>query len=170
MARRQRRGADDTEFQDPLSNYDGPEYADALERDLVEAKLSDLKIRPVTLMHRDVTVAEALAKMVELNIGCVMVTEGESGAEKLAGIFSERDIMDKVAPDYAAAADQPLHAYMSEAPVSVYETDSPAKALNVMATGGFRHVPVLDVDDRPVGILGPRRVTDFLRRHVDEAG
>ena len=50
-------------------------------------------------------------------------------------------------------------------PVVVYSTDVPAKAINLMTTSGFRHIPVLDVDDKLVGVLGPRRLTRYLNKH-----
>jgi CBS domain-containing protein len=49
--------------------------------------------------------------------------------------------------------------------VFAYETDSAGAALSVMAVSGFRHVPVLDVDDKIVGIVSPPRVTAFLQQH-----
>ncbi len=41
-------------------------------------------------------------------------------------------------------------------------TDSSAAVLNVMAISGFRHVPVLSLDGKIVGIATPQRVTSFL--------
>jgi hypothetical protein len=36
-----------------------------------------------------------------------------------------------------------------------------------MAVSGFRHVPVLDTDDKIVGIVSPPRVTAFLKAHFE---
>ena len=46
------------------------------------------------------------------------------------------------------------------------EVHNAAKAINVMAVGGFRRVPVLSVDDRVIGIIGPKRTVGFLRDYI----
>jgi len=56
---------------------------------------------------------------------------------------------------------------MTHSVMTAYTADSPGKAMNLMAIGGFRHVPILDVDDKVVGILGPRRVSEFLHAHLE---
>ena len=44
---------------------------------------------------------------------------------------------------------------------------SSAAVLSVMAATGCRHVPVVDLDEKLVGIVGPLRVTTFLQDHYD---
>jgi len=68
-----------------------------------------------------------------------------------------------VALEYDQVKDRPVRDFMTTDPVYVYETDSSAAALTVMAVLVFRHVPVLDLDDNVVGIISPQRVTGFLR-------
>jgi hypothetical protein len=36
----------------------------------------------------------------------------------------------------------------------------------VLAVQGYRHVPVLDVDDEVVGIASPNRILDFLQKQL----
>ena len=55
---------------------------------------------------------------------------------------------------------------MSENPLYVYESDSAGSALCVMAVRGFRHAPVLDLEDKVVGIVSPERVASFLTKHL----
>jgi len=55
---------------------------------------------------------------------------------------------------------------MTANPLVVHETDSPGTALNLMAVQSFRHVPILSVDKKVVGIIGPRRLTDYLQKQV----
>lgn len=158
---RKRNPVEPGEFEDPLSNYDSPRYADELERVLCESEVSQMPMIPVASVGRDARVQDALDLMAKFECSCVVVLD----AGKTVGIFSARDVLNKVA-DNSAARTQPITAYMTPNPRTVYATDCPAKALNLMAVGGFRHIPVLDVDDNIVGILGPRRVTDFLESHL----
>ena len=55
---------------------------------------------------------------------------------------------------------------MTEEPVYVYRSDPVAAAICVMAVSGYRHVPVVDPDLRPVGIVSPQRVLDFVARRA----
>jgi CBS-domain-containing membrane protein len=163
MMRRRRRHAPPGEYSDPLSNYDPPEYEDDLERSLCEQPITGLQTAPFDTISPQTAMADAVRQMVELDIACLMVAEGD----RLVGVLSERDVLTKAAEDWERFKQLPVAEVMTPDPVSVYETDSPAKALNIMAVGSFRHVPILDVDERVVGIVGPRRVTRFLRGYFE---
>ena len=154
------------EFKDPLSNYDQPEFADDLERILATGTIAELRSTPLTTVPATTTIRQAMTRMVELGIACLPIVDDD---QRLVGILSDRDILNKVAERYDELADQPVTDVMTSDPVSVYMADSPAKAIHAMAVHGFRHVPVLDADDRICGILGPRRVTRFLKSHASPA-
>jgi CBS domain-containing protein len=162
---RPKRGAksSDQEFNDPLSNYDGPDYADELERTIAEESVSVMQTTPFDTITPDTTIKAAMEHMAERNIASLIIADSDG---RLAGIFSERDVLTKVADEYASIKDEPVSSVMTPQPMSVYVTDSPGKAMNLMATMSIRHVPILDVDDKVVGVLGPRRVTTFLKGHL----
>ncbi len=149
------------EFQDPIKNYDGPLYADALERSLAEDTLEVMSIRPFKAIPPTTPIEEAMRLMVEMDIACLMITE----KNKLVGIFSERNVLDHVAFDFEKMRHRPIREAMTPEPVALHITDTPGKALNLMAIGGFRHVPILDMEDKVTGILGPRRVTAYLQHY-----
>ena len=159
--RRKRRGTQAGEFQDPMKNYDPPSYDDELEQSLGEDEVRSMQTQPFTAVDVSTTIHETLKLMAERDIACVMITEGD----QLAGIFSERDVLNKVANQFDRIKDHAITEVMTAKPLSVYETDCPAKPLNLMAVSGFRHVPILDLDERVVGVLGPRRVTEYLQRY-----
>lgn len=164
MARRKRRGPQNGEFEDPLKDYSAPDYDDALEQSLIEGHISEMKIEPFATVLGDLTVGQTLAKMAELDIACVLVMRDE----RLLGVFSERDVLLKVADRFEQVKERPVAELMTPEPAFIRRTDSPAKAVNLMAVSGFRHVPIVNVDDHVVGVLGPRRVTAYLRSHFDE--
>ena len=58
----------------------------------------------------------------------------------------------KVALELEQVQDRPVRDVMTSNPIYVYESDSPAAALAVMAVSGYRHVPILDLDDNLIGI------------------
>ncbi len=158
MTKRKRRIVEQGEFEDPLKDYSPRTYEDKMERSLCEGNVSELQTTPFITVDVNKTVAQTLQMMAERNIAYLMITD----ADRLVGIFSERDVLYKVAEQYEQIKDCPISQVMTPDPVSVYETDSSAKALNLMAIGGFRHLPVLNLDDKIVGVVGPRRVTAYL--------
>lgn len=161
--RRKRRKTTSGAFSDPLKDYSPPEYADALEQALCDNDMASMAITPMVTVNLDTTVSKTMQIMSEQGVACALVIDED---QKLHGVFTERDVLDKVAEQYHMIKDLPVRVVMTHDPVCVYDMDMPAKALNLMATGNFRHVPVLDVDDRLIGVLGPRRVTGFLSRHA----
>ena len=84
---------------------------------------------------------------------------------RLVGVVSDRDILNHVALEYDQVKDRPVSDVMSAETVYVYENDSSAAALCVMAVSGYRHVPVLNAQQAIVGIISPQRVTEFLQRY-----
>ena len=160
--RPKRKASDLSDFEDPLKNYDQPVLEDDLERSLAEDRVTVMEHTPFKAVPPNTAVEVAMKIMAELDIACLLIIEND----KLLGIFSERDILAKVAPDYAKVRDHSIRSVMTQSPMVVYETDTPAKALNLMAIGGFRHVPIVDVDNRVIGVLGPRRVTAYLQKYL----
>jgi CBS domain-containing protein len=82
------------------------------------------------------------------------------------GVFSDRDVLDRIALEYEQVKDRPVSEFMTTDPIYAYESDSAAAALSIMAVSGVRHVPVTNIDQKVVGIVSPQRVTEFLRKHV----
>ncbi|MCZ7644048.1 MAG: CBS domain-containing protein [Planctomycetota bacterium] len=117
----------------------------------------------MTAIPPETTVEQALRTLAGLEIACVLVArEG-----RLLGLFSERDVLDKVAERYEELKDKPITEVMTPDPVYVYESDRAGKALCVMAVSGYRHVPVVDVNERILGIVSPLRVMRFLQSRCE---
>lgn len=148
-----------------VSDYGIEEYSDPLERALVEASVEELAVRPFVGVSPETTVGEALAALARHDVACVMVAE----AECLVGIFTEQDVLRKVALELDRLKDRPVRELMSPNPTFVYRSDSAADALCVMSACGYRHVPVLDERGRITGIVSPRRLIAFLRHRVEAA-
>jgi CBS domain-containing protein len=159
-----RNQSDGTEFQDPLENYDPPTFADPLEKALHEQTVAAIQTQPYAGISPDVTVAEAIRRLSADNVACLLIEEDG----QLIGVFSDRDVLNKVALEYDKLNGQPVSRVMNTDPVFVYDTDSSAAALSVMAVSGFRHVPVLNLDKELVGIVSPQRVCRFLREHSED--
>lgn len=153
------------EFRDPLENYDPPVYSDSLERALAEEHVTAIEARPFSTIAANCSVHEALQKLEGDEIACLLVAEDG----KLVGVFSDRDVLDQVALEYDEVKQKPVRDVMTPNPVSVDQNDSAAAALSVMAVSGYRHVPVVDSKDKILGIISPKRVAQFLNKHLDES-
>ncbi|MGD9886114.1 MAG: DUF294 nucleotidyltransferase-like domain-containing protein [Reyranella sp.] len=95
------------------------------------------------------TIADAVRLMSERGASSVIVLDGEG---RLAGILTERDVMRLIA-DGPHRLGEPVSKVMS-APVHGIEADALVyRALARMARLGVRHLPVVDDDDRPIGML-----------------
>ena len=145
-------------------NTFAPSSDDQLERALVEESVAAIRSQPCTVVAPDLPVERALQTLVDLEIACLLVAKDDH----LIGVFTKRDVLDKVALSYDEVKDRPVSELMTRNPVFVYETDPVAAALCVMASGGHRHVPVVDTQGKITGIVSPLRVTTFLSQFFVE--
>jgi CBS domain-containing protein len=96
------------------------------------------------------TVASAATVMGAKQVGSALVLEDE----RLAGIFTERDILRALASDFDAAG-HTVAEWMTKDPGTIEVGTSVAEALDRMLEGGFRHLPVME-NDRLVGVVSLR--------------
>ena len=156
--------SNDNEFDDPLEDYDPPQYDDALEEAIGERKVLEIQHEPMTCVPSTATIQEALQMLRQQEVACAMVTE----EDRLIGVFSDRDLLKNVALEFNDMKDRPITEVMTADPVFVYEDDTTAAALHVMAVSGYRHVPIVDHEERVVGIVSPDRVLSFLETYFPE--
>jgi CBS domain-containing protein len=116
--------------------------------------------RNVPKLTRDVRVARAFDLMSREAHDCVMIVDGE----KLAGIFTSRDFLNRVAAVRGDPNTIDLGSVMTPAPRTLRPRDGVVFAINWMAIEGFRNVPIVDDAGRVLGVL---TVWDVMR-HLDE--
>ena len=102
----------------------------------------------VVSIHRDATVLEAAKHMNEHRIGAVVVTHGE----KVVGIFTERDVLNRVVAGQRDATTTPVHEVMTSPVACCAPESTRAECRSVMRHWRIRHLPVVK-DDRLVGIV-----------------
>lgn len=106
------------------------------------------------------SVLEVVQKMVERNIGAVPVLR----AGKLAGVFSERDLMRRVVVEGRDLGSTRVEEVMTAEPLSVRRDDELERCLMLMREHGFRHLPICE-SGRLLGFLSLR---DLLMRDLSE--
>lgn len=131
--------------------------ASAMEQSIMAHPVSVLAVKaPVSVAPAE-TVRQAVDSMLRNRIGCVLVVDGE----RLAGIFTERDVLNRISPN-RAALDEPVAHYMTPSPETIRNEDSIAFALHTMSIHGLRHLPVVDTLGRAVSIISIRDVLRLL--------
>jgi len=138
-------------------DLDEPESA--LQGPLLTEPISTLKLGPAITVPLESTLQQTVQVMQEHHLGCVLVVDGRG---VLKGIFTERDLLTKVAGrklDWNAIA---VSEYMTADPESLQRGDGIAWALNLMCIGGYRHVPLIDDDGRPTGVVSVKDIVEFI--------
>ncbi len=100
----------------------------------------------------DMTVRGASRLMAEKRIGALLVLD----QGRIAGIFTERDALNKILAAGLDPDTTPLAQVMVRDPQTIRVDKPLAYALHLMAEGGFRHVPVVDAAGLPVGMVSAR--------------
>lgn len=155
-----------------MSEYQD-EYSESLEREfrrLEDALLSDpVKIlapsEPVRLSADD-TVARAINEMVDRRRAAVVIADAGG---RLTGIFTERDVLTRVMRDRRDPAQTRLGEVMTPDPEALGPDDRICCAVNRMHVAGYRSIPLVDADHRPIGIVTVADVVGWLAQLFPEA-
>ena len=112
------------------------------------------KVRDVmTDRPRCVTLETPISEVAQLmeseDIGSLPVLEGE----QLAGMVTDRDIVIRAIAKGKDPRGMPVREVASREPVTVYAEDDLSNALKKMAIEQVRRLPVVDDDNRLVGVL-----------------
>jgi CBS domain-containing protein len=109
-------------------------------------------------------VTKAIAAMSPESHHCVLVMDGDA----LAGIFTGRDFLDRVAAEREDPALLTLSSVMTPAPRTLRPHDPVAYAINWMALDRFRNVPIVDDLGHVLGVLTVWDVMRHLNEFFDE--
>ena len=102
----------------------------------------------------ETTLGEVVATLREKGRGAVLVEENN----RIAGIFSERDVMLRIDHADPSWTNRPVREVMTRAPRTIREDEPIEDALNIMLTGGHRHLPIVDEAGTLLGIVSIRDI------------
>jgi CBS domain-containing protein len=143
----------------PLRDLDVPrsEATAGLVRSVMEDNLSQLLEDSTLSVASSTPVSEVVRRMKEDTSGCALIVDDG----KLAGIFTEHDVLCKLASSQGETLQSPISELMTLHPDALKETDSVASALNKMAVGRYRNVPVQTADGT-YRLLSVRHVLKYI--------
>ena len=119
--------------------------------------VGEVMSRQVHAVPPEMRVSEVVADMHRMNIGAVIVMrEGEP-----AGIFTERDLLNRVVAAGTDPKEIPVSAVMTAKVMGVSPDAAVEVAALLMHKRGFRHLPVLE-NGAVAGILSVRDVLGAL--------
>jgi CBS domain-containing protein len=143
-----------------LTQLDRPTAHNKVERSLMEDPVSALRPPEPVRIRPTTTVREAVRLMLARNIGALLVVDA---GNQLLGIFSERDLLTKVAGLAAGNMERPVSEFMTPDPETISSSDTLAFALHKMDGGGYRHLPVI-ANGRPTGVISVRDLLKHFTR------
>lgn len=108
----------------------------------------------------DESAGEAIRRMLEHNIGSILVCEQNVPV----GIFTERDVL-RLAGENADFETTPLSRAMTKGPLTISAGDTIIDAAQLMAARKLRHLPVVE-DGNLVGIVSMRDVFGYLAERL----
>jgi CBS domain-containing protein len=142
-----------------LAGRDVPEPAISFRDPLLGDHLDALGIVAPEVIDLSADVDDAIRRMHDKGNDCVLVVDDG----RLVGIFTDRDAVLKVAG--TQLADRSIAAVMTADPVVLRHDETIAVAINKMAVGGFRHIPIVE-GARPTGVVSARDVFRHLARSL----
>jgi CBS domain-containing protein len=81
---------------------------------------------------------------------------------KLEGIFTERDVLMKIAGSRVDLKRTPVRNFMTANPDALPAESSIAYAINKMVLEGYRHIPLVDEAGRPTGVVSMRDLIEHI--------
>jgi CBS domain-containing protein len=143
----------------PLRDLDVPrsDATAGLVRSVMEDDLRKLLEDTPLSVPSNTPVKEVIRRMKEEAASCVLIVDDG----KLAGIFTEHDVLCKLAGAKEDTLEAPISELMTLHPDALKETDSVAAALNKMAVGRYRNVPV-KIEDGTYRLMSIRHVLKYI--------
>ncbi len=122
----------------------------------------------VASVRVEVSAADAIRLMLDRHVGAVGVIDNEG---RVAGIFSERDVLRKLSLTGRNPEVTPVRELMTTSVELATTSTLPGEALAIMLERHFRHLPVVDNSGRLLGMLSIRNLLeqriDDLRHELD---
>ena len=127
------------------------------------AKVLEAKGSKVLTIDAEATVFAAIKRMVEANVGALLVTE----RERVVGIVTERDYLRRVTLEARTEEETLVREIMTSPLVYVMPETSVEECMAVMTERRIRHLPVFTEDRDLAGIVSIGDVVKFKSAEQD---
>ena len=120
--------------------------------------LKSLTQEKFILLNEQATLREVIDSLQRFHIGCVLLEKDD----KISGIFTERDIVQNIVGNRHNLDEERVVNYMTKTPDTLHSDDPIAFALNKMISGGYRHIPIVDANNKPTGVIAKQDIINHL--------
>lgn len=150
-----------TECHTDLRHEDVFTPKNGFQRDILESTLEVLCTHPPTTVSADTPIREVIRLMRTKKVGSVVI-----GTEApFAGIFTERDMLYKIAGQNVDLDTTTVGDLMTPNPVTLSVDQPIAAALHAMSVGEFRHLPLVK-DGKLVEVLAIHDILKYLHEEM----
>ncbi|MFQ5604341.1 MAG: CBS domain-containing protein [bacterium] len=130
----------------------------AISDESLQTSLRGLNLKPVIGVETGTSVKECVDKMLAHRIGCLVVIKDK----KLVGIFTERDVLLKIAGENYDLTQKNVDQFMSPSPAYLSMDDSIKAALKLMHDGGYRHIVIVNENQEPQSVVSIKNIIDYI--------
>ena len=142
-----------------LGRYGGTRQAPELSVAALRVPLSAIDASKAETLPLGAMVDEAIRLIAKPGTSSVVIIDHE---QRLVGLITERDLCTRILATGVDPSKTRVEDIMSRDPVTL-RTDQPlTHALAQMDVGGYRHIPLVDKDQRPAGVVTSRRIINYL--------
>ena len=117
-----------------------------------------LNLKKVVTVEPETSIKQCVETLLARHFGCLVVVKNNH----LKGIFTERDVLLKIAGEKIDLAKATVEDFMTPNPVTLTMNDPIISGLRLMHQGGYRHVIIVDENGAPASVLSIRDVVHYI--------
>ena len=131
----------------------------ALHAEVFKQPIKVLNLKKPVYVFGNASIFDVVELMRKTKEGAVLIINEDN---RLEGIFTERDLLNKIVGIVDDLKKAEVGEYMTRNPEALECDDMICFALNNMHIGGYRNIPIVDRNGAPYAIINIKDVNDFL--------
>jgi CBS domain-containing protein len=129
-----------------------------LEQIFEAAVVAQLDLPPACTVPEGTVIHAAIDKMKDASRSVVVIVDAD---DKVSGVFTEVDFVRKIL-GHTIGAEATIDEYMTAGPQTVTRDSKLSDAFELMSRRNFRHLPVVDSDNKPTALLAVRHLVQYI--------
>ena len=140
-----------------------PGHKSIFRKHFLEKKVKALSPKVAETIIEDAPISSAIKTLAEKEIGSLIVVNNQN---KVTGIFTERDIITRIALKAVDIKTAQISTVMTQNPEILKENTSIARALYMMSSGGYRHLIIQNKEGETVKVLSVKDFISFFYKSI----
>ncbi len=125
---------------------------------VIHETIENLRLAQPVFVEQHVSLHDAIQLMQNKKVGCLPVCKDLH----LVGIFTERDVLFRILNNDSVDYQTPIREWMTPDPMHAHAHYSIQNVIELMASEGIRHVPVVDKNGHLKAVVSALDIVDFL--------